>query len=257
MSDSKTKERIFVYVKENAGTYVNQIVDELKMSKTTVSRDVRELLEEKQIISLRDSHNPNSRKIKRVKNSRVVQLVYYDQERDETFHKKSKKEVIPVLPKPKKNDEITRYFDNVKIRLKEYGKHIKELKKKYDESSESEKANLNESITDEMIEEQIDLHATISLARKQLDGRIKIGKFQKIMMAYYMKNESTIRGMATHSGYSSKYCSRLSHNILSEIGLGNLGEFNFNKTDSAFPKLREILGQCPHCNVWTVDALCE
>lgn len=258
MKYQERKESILEHIDKNPGTYLNSIVTALKKNKNNVSKIISELLQEKQIIPLTDSRNSEYSKVKRVINSRVVQLVCYDEveeKRGESFNIEPEKP--KVLPISRKNTEVTRYLDLMISYLKKTIE-INELRlKRYRESSESEKAILNDSITDEMIKEQIDTHSKIAVARDNLDSRIKFSKSQKLMMAYYMKNEYTVRGMAKRTGYSSKYCSRLHNNTLSEIGLGNLGEFNFNKTDPAFPKLREILGQCTHCNVWVVDSLCE
>lgn len=251
------KQIIQKFIQNNPTTYVNAIVEALRMSKTTVVACVQELLESKRIISLKDSHNPEFTPLwESNKKKKRNQLVYYysTEEQTKIFHKE---ETISVLPKPRKNDEITRYFDMVITYLKEIRKFDRELLKKYNESNESEKAILDRSITKEMVSEQIELHATLSLARENLDSRIKRSKYEKIMMAYYMNTDYSINRMSKRSGYSTKYCSQLSKNVLSVIGLSTLGDFNFKKTDPAFPKLREILGQCPHCNVWTVDALCE
>lgn len=101
-------------------------------------------------------------------------------------------------------------------------------------------------------------YVKLKLQMKKLDHRNKgYGSYEKIMMAFGMNTDYTINNMSKRTGYSKKYCSQLSKNVLSKIGLKSLGDFNFKKTDSAFPKLREILGQCPHCNVWIVDTLCK
>ena len=179
------------------------------------------------------------------------QLVFYDEIKENRGKQLYSEEKQPDTPlNYLKTPEYLQIQKDLRNKLQQTLSKLQELIADFKNFNESEK-----KVEDPRLKDMINEYSELESRVKKLDHRRKYGNYEKIMMAYGMKNKYSIRQTAKLAGLSSKYCSGVSHDVLSKIGLGKLGKFNFNKTDTVFSKLKEILGQCPHCNVWIVDAL--
>lgn len=254
--EERKKQTIHEFIQANPATYVNAIVKELSMSKTTVVKWVAELRSSKRIISLIDSHNPEFTLLHKTKKKN--QLVHYDPTEEEYGQKmrmcvEDEIQVSNEQFNPWKTPEYLQNQKDLRNSFQKTKASLQEVITDFKNSNESEKKAKTPFLNYAFNE-----YVKLELQMEKLDHRNKgYGSYEKIMMSFAINTDYTINNVSKRTGYSKKYCSQLSKNILSKIGLKNLGDFNFKKTDPAFPKLREILGQCPHCNVWTVDALCE
>ena len=219
-----SKETIFAYIKENPATHINEIVKKLKMSKTTISRDVRQLLQEKRIILLSDSHNLDFKLI--WLSRKQQQLVYYDEikeKQDELIHKK------PIEPSKNPDDMRSSLYKTAAI----HRKIIADFKN----SNESEK-----KIKGPLLKIMSKLYTDLQLECKKFDNRIKHTEWEKILIAYSVNGHYSINQMSKLEGISKKYVSKLSK------------KYPVSKDDPRYPEFKKILGDCS-CGCSVADNL--
>lgn len=241
-----SKEKILNWIIQNPGTFVNAIVDALSMSKTTVSRCVSELIQEKRIMSRLDSYNLEFAEILklRIKN----QLVYCDPIKEEYGRKKfnhddEKPTDIPsAIGKAMAYLRTPEYLQNQKntrIRLQKTKASLQEYIANFKNSDESEK-----KVKAPILEYMLNEYVKLELQNKKLDHRVRHTEWEKILIAYSIHGHYSINQLSKLEKVSDKYISRLSK------------QYPVSKDDPRYPEFKKMVGCCS-CGSSIADGLIE
>jgi hypothetical protein len=137
-----------------------------------------------------------------------------------------------VFSTPRKNDKITKHFDNLKSNIKEAESLISALDEKYNESEELSKIMIKElGDIDKLISKDLEIASVLSLARKNIDDRNKWGNYEKLVAQWLIAIGETKAELAKKLNYCSKY---------SSIGIERNAELT---------RYWHFLGNCPNCKV--------
>lgn len=135
-----------------------------------------------------------------------------------------------ILKPQQKNDNITKHFANIRLTIKECGSLIDALEEKYNESDEL--ANImKEQLSDikQLLSQDANTLAVLSLARKNIDDRNKWGNYEKLVAQFLIAVGETKAELAKKLNYCSKYAS---------IGI---------ERNEELTSYWQYLGKCPSC----------
>ena len=220
------KEIIFTYIKENPATHINEIIKKLKISKTTLSRDVMQLLEEKRIILLSDSHNLDFKGI--FLSRKQQQLVFYDEIKEKQGELMLKEPLKP-LKRP----------DDLKSSLYKTTTRYKKILADFKNSNESEK-----KIKAPLLKIMSKLYNDLQLECKKFDNRTKHTEWEKMMIAYSVNGHYSINQMSRLERVSKKHIRNISK------------KYPVTKDDPRYPEFKKMLGNCD-CGYSIADNLIE
>lgn len=245
-----SKRIILEHIQKNSATYVNAIVKALSMSKNTVSRNVSELLEEKQIIYLLDSKNKNYNNItpKKYRN----ELVYYDQTGEElgkTFNFKDEKP-IDVPFNYLRTPEYFQIQKNIRISFQKTKASLKEVIGLYKTFNEHDKKILLPSL-----QKTLNYYYQLKLELKKQDHRVKYTEWEKILVAYSISGRFTI-GQFTkleNKPYKEKEKKFISKKYISKLSK----QYPVSKDDPRYPEFKKRVGCCSNCGHSVADGLLE
>ena len=247
MTRGESKESILNFIVKNPKTYVNEIVKKLSMSKTTVSRDVGELLQEKRIIPLSDSYNRAFAEKKKTLIRKRQQLVYYDEieeERGKMFYSGVKKST-----KSEDYKEYLQWRKDLRIRFQKTKLSLKEVIGLYKTFNEHDK-----KILLPILQKILNYYYQLKLELKKQDHRVKYTEWEKILVAYSIAGRFSI-GQFTklenepYKQYGKKFISKKYVSKLSK-------QYPVSKDDPRYPKFKKMLGHCL-CGHSVADGLIE
>ncbi len=135
-----------------------------------------------------------------------------------------------ILKPQQKNDNITKHFANIRLTLKECTSLIDALEEKYNESDELANV-MKEQLSDikQLLSQDADTLAVLSLARKNIDDRNKWGNYEKLVAQFLIAVGETKAELAKKLNYCSKYAS---------IGI---------ERNEELTRYWQYLGKCPNC----------
>ena len=135
-----------------------------------------------------------------------------------------------ILKPQQKNDNITKHFANIRLTLKEAGSLIDALEEKYNESDELAFV-MKEQLSDikQLLSQDANTLAVLSLARKNIDDRNKWGNYEKLVAQFLIAVGETKAELAKKLNYCSKYAS---------IGI---------ERNEELTSYWQYLGKCPSC----------
>jgi hypothetical protein len=137
-----------------------------------------------------------------------------------------------VLRSPRKNDKITKHFDNLKSNIKEAESLVNALDEKYNESDELSKVMIQElGDVDKLISQDLEIASVLSLARKNIDDRNRWSNYEKLVAQFLIAVGETKAELAKKMNYCSKY---------SSIGI---------ERNEELTRYWQFLGKCPHCKI--------
>lgn len=130
----------------------------------------------------------------------------------------------------KKDDEFTRFFEIIKECFKEGDTLNDAMLEKYNESEELAEVMRGQLDLEKLIPEFIAIHATLKLARENIDDRSKWLAYHKVKAQFLCKVGETKAQLAKMMRYCSKYAS---------IGI---------ERDPEVTEYWKWLGTCPRCD---------
>jgi len=133
---------------------------------------------------------------------------------------------------PKKDDNYTKHFNNIKHSAKEAISLAEAFEDKYNESDELAEIMQRElGDIDKLILQDIEIASVLSLARKNIDDRNKWGNYEKLVAQFLIAVGETKAELAKKLNYCSKYAS---------IGIERNDELT---------RYWHFLGNCPGCKM--------
>lgn len=238
MVRGESKESILNFIIKNPRTYVNEIVKKLSMSKTTVSRDVRELLQEKRIIPFSDSCNQEYKKDEKPMIKKRRQLVYFNKI-EERIKSDNVSDPMVILPQGRASDELQN-IKNLRNSFRNHNESLQRIITDFKNSSEDEKR-----VKIPFLKYALNVCAKLEVQKEKLDRRKKYTEMEKILASYSIADRFTIRQFAKLEKVSTKQISKISK------------QYPVSKEDPRYPEFKKMIGDCSNCGHSVADGLIE